>query len=358
MLPTAQHFVSSTHQALDGLRRDATQLAKQAMLRSGLVPRPLYLQVDITDACNFRCPTCSKWRTAPVRKELTLEEWATALERLEALVARRRMSISGGEPFERADLLPFLRLAKQHGMYIVLITNGWSLTREVLDKLRQIGVDRLHVSLNHLDADTHDRTRAKPGSQARILQAIEDWQKVPPGMDLCLATVVSQANCGELVALTRYAVERGLTGLLFQVLAPVEVHYAFAEHRQMPPIAAGGGQGDPNWVRDLDTLRRQMAEVLRLQAAGAPVLNPPFQLRRFVPYYENPQSVLKYPCVGTLSRLYVDPYGDMRLCYGFPPIGNVLRDDPKRAWYSQQARIIRQESRKCTQLCRLLNNNL
>ena len=90
------------------------------------------------------------------------------------------------------------------------------------------------ISLNSLHAEVHDATRAMPGSHDRIQQAIESWHGLPPGLDLCLVSVVSQGNCGELVSLARFVVERGLAGIMFQVLAPVEAHYSFADHPEMP----------------------------------------------------------------------------------------------------------------------------
>jgi len=57
---------------LTQLRGDSTQLVKQALLRLRLVPPPLRLVLDVTDRCNFHCPTCSKWRGESAREELGL----------------------------------------------------------------------------------------------------------------------------------------------------------------------------------------------------------------------------------------------------------------------------------------------
>jgi hypothetical protein len=108
----------------------------------------------------------------------------------------------------------------------------------------------------------------------------------------------------------------------------------------------------------VDALHQQVEELLAMQRRGHRIVNPPSQLRRFSLYYERPEAVRRAPCLGTLSRMYVDPYGDVRLCYGFPPIGNVLDGDPRALWRSEAAQRIRVASRRCTRLCRMLNNNL
>jgi MoaA/NifB/PqqE/SkfB family radical SAM enzyme len=257
----------------------------------------------------------------------------------------------------RPDLMQFLELAKQQALEIVLITNGWFLDRGTLDQLESIGVDRLMVSLNSLDAVTHDETRGKPGSHERVMKAIEAWRARPGAIDLSLSTVVVEGNCGELTSLARFAENGGLSGIIFQVLAAQEAHYPFANETSMPQPASSWYTQDPRWVRRTDLLRQQVHELLQMQRGGSPILNPSSQLRYFPLYYEEPDAIRRLPCLGTLSRMYIDPFGDIRVCYGYPPVGNVLHDDPRETWRGEMAQKIRRDSRRCTQLCRMLNNS-
>jgi MoaA/NifB/PqqE/SkfB family radical SAM enzyme len=336
---------------------DAMGAAKRVMLRTGIVPPPFRVKIAITDRCNFRCPTCSKWQAADPAKELDADAWRAILRKVRDVPLYREVTIGGGEPFARPDLLDILDAAKRQGFFVLAITNGWAVDAHTLDRLTDIGLDRLSVSLNSLDADTHDATRAMPGSFDRILQLIEHWRAGPRSMDLCLAAVILEPNCAELSALARFVDEKELSGIIYQVLAGLEAHYPFARDRQMPDAADDWQASDPNWVRSLDVLRREIGELLRLQARGTPILNRRCQLRSFPLYYERPASILRTPCVGALTSLHIDPFGDMRLCFGYPPIGNILTDDPRRAWRSPQAKDIRRRSRSCRRLCRILNNN-
>jgi len=349
---------SRYRQYLSSMRRDATQVVKRAMLRFGLVPPPFHIQIDITDRCNFRCPTCSKWKAAPSRGELQLDDWNTILETIRDVPLLRKISVTGGEPFMRPDLLQFLELAKRQGLEITLITNGWSLDGEVLNQLESIGVDRLMVSLNSLRASIHDETRGKPGSHARVMRAIEAWRTQPRTIDLCLSTVVMEQNCGELTSLVRFVQDKGLTGIILQVLGAEEAHYPFVKERRMPASTPAWYAHNPRWVRSTDVLRQQIHALLRLQQGGSPLFNPPSQLSNFALYFEDPDAIRRLPCLGTLSRMYIDPFGDVRVCYGYPPVGNILQDEPRQIWRSEQARRIRRDSRRCTRLCRMLNNNL
>ncbi len=337
---------------------DVTQMSKRAMLRLGIVPPPFRISIDITDRCNFRCPTCSKWHGAPSGEELALDQWKLAFEKLRGVPLLREIAIGGGEPFVHREVFEILELAKQQELRIVLITNGWFVDQAVLKRLEDIPLDCLMISLNSLHESVHDESRATTGSHRRIMELVEIWGAQARMTDLSLSTIVMEPNCGELTYLARLVQEKGLSGIMFQVLLPTEVHYSFARERSMPQPVATWYENDPLWVRSLDTLRQQVSELLVLQGKGYPILNPPSQLRRFVTYYEDPGRASKVPCLGTLSRMHIDPLGEMRLCYGYPPIGNILHDDPRQVWRGEQARLIRQASRECTRLCRMLNCNL
>ncbi len=337
--------------------RDAVQTSKRVMAGLGVVPPPFRIQVDITDLCNFRCPTCSKWCSADPARELHAEQWAAVLKKVAGLPILREVTITGGEPFARQDIFEILKAAKDQGLYVVVISNGFLVNEDVLARLGEIGVDRLMVSLNSLTESVHDESRAAPGSFRRVMRLVEIWRAMPRPTGLCLAAIVTEPNCGELTALAGFARAAGLDGIIYQVLAPAEAHYAFSQDSRMREPELGWYLRDPLWVRSVDLLRRQVAELIRLQEKGYEILNPSSQLRTFPLYYENPDAVKELPCLGTLSTMYIDPFGDIRLCYGYPPVGNVLRDDPRRAWRSGLAQSIRSESRKCRALCRLLNNN-
>jgi MoaA/NifB/PqqE/SkfB family radical SAM enzyme len=328
------------------------------MLRLGIVPPPFRVQIDITDGCNFCCPMCSKHEGPPSPQELQLDGWAEVLRKIKDVPLLREVSISGGEPFTRPDIFEVLRLAKGAGLRVVLLSNGWFIDHDAIRALEQMGVDSLMVSLNSLQEAVHDDSRGRSGSYERIMRLIEIWRTGPQATDLSLATVIMEQNCGELSSLATFAADKGLGGIIFQVLLPDEVHYSFCRESAMLGSAAEWFERDPRWVRSTDTLRSEVAALLAIQRAGGTVINPPPQLRRFPRYYERPREVGSWPCLGTLSRLYIDPFGDMRLCYGYPPIGNVLHDDPRERWRSVQAAEIRAQHRRCTRLCRMMNGSL
>ena len=350
-------LLSSFRGGLDQFLRDSTQISKRIIQRLGIVPPPLRISIDITDLCHLRCPTCSKWKATGLTRELSLHEWKLIFKKIRRVPLFREIAISGGEPFTRSDIFEILAFAKQQGFRIVLISNGWLVNEKVLKQLEYIRVDSLMVSLNSLRDSVHDQSRGTVGSYKRIMQLIETWCEHPRTTQLSLSTIIMESNCDELSDLATFVHEKELSGIMFQALLPTEVHYSFAKETLMPKSGANWYIKNPFWVKRIDVLRQQIKELLLLQRKGYRILNPPSQLKNFIPYFEEPE-VARAPCLGTLSRIFIDPVGDIRLCYGYPPIGNILHDNPRQLWRSKHAWKIRQTGRKCAKPCRMLNCNL
>jgi len=336
---------------------DAGQRLKRMMLRTGLTPAPFRIKASVTDRCNFHCPTCRRWEGARPAEELSAAQWKTVFRRLRGLPLMNEVTIGGGEPFARPDILEILESAKAAGFYTAVISNGWKVTPDTLRELSRLGVNRLILSLNSLNESVHDKTRHAPGSGRRVLELIEAWKGFRRP-ELAIEALVMEDNVGELADLARFVRDSGAHGLVLQALAPTETHYPFAGHDAMPAPPPDWYKANPAWVRSLDVLREQLAELRALKRAGAPVFNPTWQLEGMAAYFENPQSILSVPCVGPASTMNVDPFGHIRLCYGLPPIGNALRDSPRALWRSAAARAQRREVRSCDQICRILNCNL
>jgi len=120
-----------------------------------------YLRVSVTDRCDMRCVYCMSEEMIflPNPALLSFEE----MERLCGAFIRsgvRRMRITGGEPLVRRGVTEFLAqlggwLGREPGQpgldELTLTTNGSRLTMHA-QALRAVGVRRINVSLDTLDA--------------------------------------------------------------------------------------------------------------------------------------------------------------------------------------------------------------
>src|SRR5579864_9401999 len=117
-----------------------------------------YLRVSVTDRCDFRCVYCMSEHMTflPKADVLSLEE----LDRLcSAFVAKgvTKLRLTGGEPLVRRDIMTLVGSLSRHltsGALkeLTLTTNGSHLAKYA-SELKSLGVARINVSLDTLDAD-------------------------------------------------------------------------------------------------------------------------------------------------------------------------------------------------------------
>ncbi|MBO0359802.1 GTP 3',8-cyclase MoaA [Hymenobacter sp. BT186] len=123
--------------------------------------RPLeYVRLAVTDRCNLRCFYCMPEegiKYMPKQQLLTYEE----MERLVGLMAGlgvRKVRLTGGEPFVRRDLVPFMaRLADIPGIDDISLTTNGVLTAPYVPELARIGVKAVNLSLDTLDQERFAR---------------------------------------------------------------------------------------------------------------------------------------------------------------------------------------------------------
>jgi MoaA/NifB/PqqE/SkfB family radical SAM enzyme len=98
--------------------------------------------------------------------------------------------ITGGEPLVFREFDRIVKAVDPHKFYITSDTNGWFLDDERARHLKDIGVDKIQLSLDSLNAQEHDEFRRAPGSHARCLRAIDAAQKA--GLNIIIQTVVTR----------------------------------------------------------------------------------------------------------------------------------------------------------------------
>ncbi|TMA37898.1 MAG: radical SAM protein [Deltaproteobacteria bacterium] len=97
------------------------------LLTGFLRARPIHCIVQVSNRCNLTCGFCSFWeRPAHPRDEMTVPEFEGISAKL-AEAGSMVVSIEGGEPLLRPDIVDIVRaFARYH--HPILFTNGWRVT--------------------------------------------------------------------------------------------------------------------------------------------------------------------------------------------------------------------------------------
>jgi radical SAM protein with 4Fe4S-binding SPASM domain len=145
------------------------------MLQSFVSPRQVgYLILYVTNRCNFRCPFCFYY--AEIEKgtkpnEMTLDELRRVSERIGPLL---QLSLTGGEPFLRAELADIAATLIENTQvrFLTIVSNG-SLTDRMVRFFETVlprfpdTYFRLSISIDGI-GERHDQIRGTPGSYKKI----------------------------------------------------------------------------------------------------------------------------------------------------------------------------------------------
>jgi MoaA/NifB/PqqE/SkfB family radical SAM enzyme len=139
--------------ALRRLGKAAHRRARElAMIARGLAStgHPVMAHVIPIRRCNLSCAYCNEYdgHSKPVPAAIMRER----LDRLAAL-GTAVVTISGGEPLLHPDLDEIVAHIRRRGMIAGLITNGFLLTGERVNRLNRAGLDHLQISIDNVMPD-------------------------------------------------------------------------------------------------------------------------------------------------------------------------------------------------------------
>ena len=249
------------------------------------------VQLQYNYICNMHCQHCSieRFRKKKSERRLTPADVADLADQADAL-GLARFVISGGEPLVFPDLDDIVAAIDPKRFFINCDSNGW-LLGEKAEHLKSIGIDRIQLSVDSLDADEHDDFRRKPGSYKRILKGIDECNRV--GLPLYIQTVVTKdrLHSTEFIEFVEFFNKKELT-----------VFVTFAK-----PVGA--------WEGHFDNLidRRDMEYMRELEK------------KHNVCTHLTPGYSLEMGCIAVKGMISVTEYGDVLPCpYIHTSIGNIF----------------------------------
>ncbi len=171
---------------------------------------------EITFACNLNCRHCGSSCNTFLPDELTTEEALKVCKDIGTLKLSY-LTLSGGEPLMRKDWDIIAKGLKDNGVIPNMISNGWLINQEVLDRARAAGISNIAISLDGTKA-THDKIR-KTGSFDKIMSALDlmKQNKFPAS----IITTVNTININELPEIYKLLVEKEIYNWQLQIIMPM-----------------------------------------------------------------------------------------------------------------------------------------
>jgi MoaA/NifB/PqqE/SkfB family radical SAM enzyme len=100
--------------------------------------------------CNLSCAYCNEYDS--VSQPVPLELMLRRVDRL-AELGTGIVTVSGGEPLMHPEVEAIVARIRHRGMAATMITNGYYLSPERIEKLNRAGLDHLQISIDNVEPD-------------------------------------------------------------------------------------------------------------------------------------------------------------------------------------------------------------
>lgn len=176
---------------------------------------PHQVSFDITNKCNLRCLHCynSSGENFQSQNELSDEEVLCFIDEFKD-IKLLNFCFCGGEPLLRKELIikAIEKLKKYQCENIAMVSNGFFLTEETLDRLIAAGLTRIQISLDGACAASHNHLRNHPMAYEKAIAAIKLISK--KDIESSVAFTPTTLNIRELPEVKKFLLDLGLKSTL------------------------------------------------------------------------------------------------------------------------------------------------
>jgi len=236
----------------------------------------------------------------------------------------------GGEPLCRDDFFEIAKCASDKRMRIVVGSNGTLIDAVTAQRMKDVGVQCVQISIDGARPETHDTFRGEKGSFDKAMSAIEACRGA--GLPIQFGMVIRKGSLPEIPSMLELAVKSGTNAAEFFDLVQVprarkqcaEEILAISERKSVMEWLAEAQTDCPIVIR---TPGCPMYPVILKEKNIQPKHFPAHALRR-IPYYDR-------GCAAGMPNGYVTilPNGDVIPCMLLQiKLGNVRQESIVKIW--------------------------
>ena len=165
---------------------------------------PIQAHIVPIRRCNLSCTYCNEFddHSAPV----PTPEMLSRIDHL-ARLGTTIITISGGEPLLHPDLDEIIRAIRRHGIIATLITNGYLLTAQRIQRLNRAGLEHVELSIDNVLPDEVSKKSLKILDQKLVL--LKNHAEFDVNINTVLGTGVR--NPGDALTIARRAGQLGFS---------------------------------------------------------------------------------------------------------------------------------------------------
>jgi radical SAM protein with 4Fe4S-binding SPASM domain len=272
-----------------------------------------------------------------LKNELTLEEAKKMAVELKENGAKL-MTLTGGEPLLRKQFtLDYVAFLNSLRIYTRLFTNGYLLTEDIAQKLKENGVNEVQISIDGL-TEVHDNFRGVSGSFERCIMAIGHLRS--EGIRTIIRTTIIPQNCRQMPDMIALAQDLNVDGF-----------------RARPFVGVGRGMDNLEYIlspqeheiamRYLTNIRRKISLPIQLLQPSFPFL---FDSKVKPKILDNNYRGFRCTCGKQLCA--ITPEGFIKPCgYFSKKLGNIKDKSFAKIWYENEFVCDLRELKKLNEFC-------
>ena len=301
--------------------------------------------IELTTRCNMKCSYCYLWEQDH-SGEVPAEVWKEMMPELLKTLGSVKVNLAGGEPLVSPALFDLLEICNQYGAFSGFVTNGRLLNEKNIQRLAQLNIANINISLDDDRPEVFDSIRNAPGHTELLLKNIaalqEALQKNHCKTLVYLKSVISAQNIDRLVHMVEFA-KANRCMISFQ---PISAPFG-------KPEKSDWYKDNPLWPSEAqrETLHKVINELQRMQQQHAPIGNSPHELVQWHDYFDNPEAFEKNfddkPCLVGYNNLYIFSDGNVKFCPTRPIVGNIKNQNIREILLSPKAEKEVISMRKC-----------
>ncbi|MBD5546188.1 MAG: radical SAM protein [Lachnospiraceae bacterium] len=178
--------------------------------------QPITCVWEVTMGCNMRCGHCGSSCADPLPDELTTEEALDLCDQI-AELGLKWITISGGEPLTRKDVAMLVERLSSSGVAVNIITNGWLLSGETAQELKESGISTVAISIDGTP-EIHDKIR-REGAFDHARRAFQTMKEL--GIYTGAVTTITKQNIDILHDLKEELIGMGVKSWQVQLGLPM-----------------------------------------------------------------------------------------------------------------------------------------
>jgi MoaA/NifB/PqqE/SkfB family radical SAM enzyme len=331
----------------------------------GFSAPPSVVTFAVTDYCNLNCKMCPFQRSDIEKNHLDFGLIRKLIDQIYTF--KPYLSLCGrGEPFLHPELFEIISYIKSKGLWCAIDTNGTLIEKNV-DQLLSSKIDMVNVSIDSV-GEIQDQIRGVPGAFQNAIDGIRALRAKSPKFRPiirinCVITGYSFEHLEEVYELAR-DLDVDMLNLCHSFYVRTERMLRAQEKlsQNLPQakeniswdtVDVDAGSIDyENLAKTIDRLRKKDEGVI---VTVIPNLASGDKLQR---YYEFKGFVEKRKAKCAWKHTNIYPNGDVEMCDGLYPMGNLNDSDFLEIWNNENFREFRRRLKKtkrfpiCSACCR------